>query len=214
MPLFLQAQRVEIELADLAKRVPLTTLNAPRSPGLHQSDILRVIAEETGKLDKQTELEELGHLPLIMASGFMWEEFVMTFYPWIEHQPGERNVIEGIPGSIDGINGILSPWTTDAGIEECKWTLKKVYESAEEMLAENWMWEHAMRGYLGAWNLEWCRWHVFHVRGDYKAFGPVWMQYVVQFSATEIRQTQKMLEKWRGKAEREKEERELLSGSR
>lgn len=186
MPRLISEQVVTLEMADLDRRVPIRrpehTLE--RAKGAHQSDILRYIAHKIGKL-KPGERDE-GEYPTLWALGAAWEEFIVSFFPDMDWQPGELTV-DGISVNADGI------MSTDDGpvLEECKFTFKGV-RTGEEWLDE-WLYQHQARAYCYCYGTRVVRWHVCHVRGDYKSFGPVYKRYVVEFSDVEVVQTWKML---------------------
>lgn len=201
----IEETEVKLELSDLLARTPIQRPKAPphRSPGVHQSGVLAYIAHSIGilKPDEKDE-EDASEYPVLWALGQAWEEFCVSLYPDVDWQPGEETR-DGISGSCDG----LSFWEDESTtrIEEYKFTFKKV-KTGDEFLKDDamWMWRHQGRAYCKLYGPRVVRWHVCHVRGDYKAFGPVYKRYAVEFSDKEIDQTWSMLCNNRDKAVPEK----------
>jgi hypothetical protein len=211
MPTLLAEHNVNFDFADLWARVPISRPPSPlgRRPGVHQSGILKYIAEATGKLKPGEPLEE--EMPLIFALGHAWEEYAVSFYPEIDWQPGEI-VVDGIAMNCDGL---LAPGMTPKGsgtcgfwkytqLEEFKFTFKAV---PEDFLTDDrfWTWQHQARGYCHGYGPRVCRWHVLHVHeAGFKKFWPVYRQYVVEWTEQEIEQTWRLLMKYRDRADKEK----------
>src|SRR6266571_1050494 len=107
----LDTTEVFIELSDIERRIrpkPDSEWTAkPRSKGVHVSDILQYAwygssSDEDRERKKKEADEDLEILPLRMALGLAWEEWVAGLYPEMEWQPGEFEK-DGIIGSPDGI---------------------------------------------------------------------------------------------------------------
>lgn len=193
MPTLLSERVVTLEFADLHKRRQLGPIRRPaaplaRAPGAHQSDILRYVALKIGQLKPNEPLEE--DMPLVIALGFAWEEFLFSMLPSADWQPGELER-DGIAVNCDGITANDAEYGEDV-LEETKFTFKKTMTGAE-FLEKQWMWLHQARAYCWCYGPRIVRWHVCHIRGDYKVFGPVHKQYVVRFSDKECEQTMVML---------------------
>jgi len=169
---------------------------------VHQSGILKYIAEATGKLKPGEPLEE--EMPLIFALGHAWEEYAVSFYPEIDWQPGEITV-DSISMNCDGLtpDPAWAPEGTPLGLEEFKFTFKAV---PSEFLTDDrfWIWQHQARGYCHGYGPRCCRWHVLHVHeAGFKKFWPTYRQYIVKFSDKEIEQTWSLLQKYKTRAEPE-----------
>lgn len=204
MPTLLDERVITLEFDDLSRRRPIARPTIPprRADGLHQSGILAYIARKIGKLKPGEKLEE--DMPTIFALGFAWEEWAVSLYPEIEWQPGERTV-DGISVNCDGRSNCRVPLSdipgsllndgctemTETQIEEFKFTFKAC-RTGPEFLSE-WMWMHQGREYCYQYWARRERWHVMHVRGDYKSFGPVYKTYTVGFTDAEVGQTHQML---------------------
>ncbi len=186
MPILIDERIITLEFADLACRRPITRPDLPprRADGLHQSGILAYIARKIGKL-KPDERDE-DEYPMIFAMGQMWEEFIFSFYPEIKWQPGERSR-DAIHVNCDGI-------TPGVQVEEAKATFKGVMSGEDFIHApKQWIWQHQGREYNYQYDYLQERWHVFHVRGDYKTFGPVYKTYTVGYTRKEVERTHEML---------------------
>ena len=225
MPTLLAENTVQLQFSDLLTRVPIRRPSLPpaRAVGAHQSEILAYIARKVGWL-KPGEKEEEEY-PLLWALGCAWEEWAASLYAGMEWQPGEVTV-DGISGNADGLSD--DP-VYGAVVEEFKLTYKSAVSGAEFLTDKRYrMWQHQgrayLKGYLGA-DQEGgsgsgsgegsggggvVRWHVCHVRNDYHEFGPVYKQYVVWFSAKEVRETWAMLTRFREEAMAEKEGMEVI----
>lgn len=194
MPVLLEERVVTLEFADLhARNVVQRPAKPPaRSKGIHQSGILVAIARKVGWLEAGEKDE--SEMPIIMALGFAWEEFVFSLFPDIDWQPGEVER-DGIFMSADGI-GVYEP-TGEPMVEEGKFTLKSIAEGEEFIKSPKWrMWQHQGREYCYGYGPRVERWHVCHARGNYKdVFWPTYKQYVVRFSDMECEQTHGMLVK-------------------
>lgn len=203
MPVLLDERVITLEFADLEKRRPITRPDLPprRADGLHQSGILAYIARKIGKLKVGEKLEE--DMPTIFALGFAWEEWCVSLYPEIEWQPGERTM-DGISVNCDGTSyqniergsydsrcGKVDTWIDALQVEEFKFTFKGTRTGPEFL--DEWLWVHQGREYCHQYGARRERWHVLHVRGDYKSFGPIYKTYTLGFSDQECLSTHKML---------------------
>jgi len=187
----LDVRTITLEFADLATRRPIARPAGvlPRAPGAHQSDILAYIARKIGVLKPGERLE--SEMPLIFGLGFAWEEYIFSFYPHLDWQPGEMTV-DGISVNCDGITAADPTYGCDV-MEEAKFTFKAEMSGEDFISPKNFMWLHQGRSYCHLYGPRVERWHVCHVRGDYKVFGPVYRQYVVEFTDKECEQTWAML---------------------
>lgn len=187
--ILLDEKAVTLEFSDLLTRQPIHRSAGvlPRAPGAHQSDILSYIARKIGVLKPGERLEE--EMPLVFALGFAWEEYMASFFPNMEWQPGEL-IVDGIAVNCDGITASDSTYGSDV-MEEFKYTHKST-KTGDEFLQE-WLYLHQGRAYCHCYGPRIERWHICHVRGDYKTFGPVFKQYVVSFTDSEVAQTWAML---------------------
>jgi hypothetical protein len=214
MPVLLAENVVQLEFGDLWKRRPIDRPDRPlaRSPGHHQSTILAHVARKVGWL-KPDERDE-SEFPLIWALGQAVEEYTFSFYPAAIWQPGER-VRDGIAMNCDGLSFNLE--LSDGypaehadlnyyanQLEECKATYKSVATGEEFVWDQKWaMWQHQGREYCYGYGPRVVRWHVWHLRGDYKVFGPCYKQYVVGFNDAEVTQTHKLLLRYKDEVEPE-----------
>lgn len=202
VPKLLEETVVEFEIADLLRRRPLkrpATVPA-RAAGVHVSGVLRYCATAAGILKPGDELEEL--LPLRMAIGIAVEEFIASMYPEWRWQPGEV-VMDGIAMNSDGIGSRRVIRTTlkptiktiikESLIEECKATWKSSNSRRGPAFLSEWMWMQQGAAYCHGYGPRLVRWHVVYMNGDYRASGPQYIRYLVQFSDEEIRQSWAMI---------------------
>lgn len=202
MPILLAEQIVSIEFSDLLTRTPILRPSRPpvRAEGAHQSDILAYVARKVGWLGPDERDED--EYPLVWAVGCAWEEWAASLYPDMEWQPGELTA-DGISVNADGL-------TADPlQIEEFKATWKScgvlnpdTLPPADYFLKEKkfQMWQHQGRAYCQLYGPRVVRWHVLHIRSDYKSFGPVYKTYTVEFTDAECQQTWSMLVRFRDEA--------------
>ncbi len=201
MPTLISEKVIQLEFVDLARRTQLIGRPAsprPRTAGVHQSGVLQYIAQKIGVLKPEERDEE--DYPLLWALGQAWEEYIFSFYPEIDWQPGEVTK-DGISGNADGLSVDLSyefdsvPWDPlELIVEEAKSTYKAT-ATGEQFVKDPKWWMYRMQGgaYCHLYQAEIVRWHVAHLRGDYQAFGPIFKQYVLRYSAREVRQIWSML---------------------
>jgi hypothetical protein len=202
MPILVAERRVTLEFSDLEKRIQLIgrpSRPPSRSSGVHQSGVLAYIARQIGILRPDEKDEE--EYPLIWAMGQMWEEYIFSFYLEIDWQPGERTV-DAVTVTTDGLSlddkceFDSVPWDAPELMnEEAKATFKGVATGEEFVKGQKW-WMYRMQGAAAChvYGPRLSRWHVFHVRGDYKTFGPVYMQYVLRYSDKEVKQAWAMIQ--------------------
>lgn len=206
MPTLLEQVEIKLEQKDMLSRVPLQhTTNKKgrivppsRHPGVHQSEVLKYIAEKSHILEALKDIEHEEY-PLRWAMGVAWEEFCATLHPNMLWQPGEIEIVSGVWGNPDGMS---SDPPTKLGklyiIDEFKWTTKGI-RLGPDFLAE-WLWMQQGRGYCIGYDTNRVRWHVLFVNGDYKGSGPQYWRYLVQFTDQELESTRRMLVDNRDKA--------------
>lgn len=210
MPTLLEETDIKLDFTDLLDRVPVSLKPPSRPAGYHQSGILyavgRTIPSVAKHLSPEGKFEE--EYPLIWACGQMWEEFCVSLYPEIEHQPEidgvralKKNDIWRSADGVVSINSLARRLRKFNRLEEFKFTYAKVKTGAEFM--DDWLKMHQGRGYCSGYGPDICRWHVLYVRGDYKVFGPVYRRFLIQFTRKEIEQTETMLVKNRHMAKPE-----------
>lgn len=192
MPVLISERVIQLEMADLLKRLPLQipAKPRPRSPGVHLSGVLQYVAHEIGVLKPQEKDEE--EYPLIWGLGQAWEEWIFSFFPEIEWQPGERTA-DGVSMNADGLS--YDTEGDELWGEEAKFTFKSV-ATGEEFVKDKKWWLYRMQagGFCHGHGNRVCRWHVCHVRGDYREFGPVYKQYVLRYTDKEVSQIWKMVQ--------------------
>jgi hypothetical protein len=176
--------------------------DAPRSPGIHLSGIIRRIAITRGLLKSFEDDEDLDVIIgrthpdlvgensrlLLVAWGVAWEEYrARRMGPGFIHQPGEISH-DGISMTPDGLE-----FLPDGSI--LLHEFKATWTSARKPLEEHpmWMWQGA--GYLKALSEQYQQpltrvmFHPLFMRGDYSRTGPQWPLYrpeIVEFEPEEI----------------------------
>lgn len=204
MPKVLQETEIKLDRADLRRRTPVVRpldshgiiLEAPRTPGIHLSGVLRYIATEAGLFKTIATIDE-EELPLRMALGFAWEEFCVSLYPGIHYQPGEI-IHEGVAMTCDGhsIYTESDPMTGELDeyfcLEEFKLTWKKV-KCAEEIVADEWYWMQQGRGYCWGYGANLVRWHVCYINGDYRGSGPIYKRFLIKFDDRDVESTARVI---------------------
>jgi hypothetical protein len=202
MPVLLAENIVQLEFSDLWKRRPIDRPDRPlsRSPGHHQSGVLRYIALKVGWLKSGEALEE--DMPWRMAMGTMFEEFYFSLLTTAIWQPGEQ-IKDGIASNCDGINIIEVPTLGETHvIEETKCTEMKV-KTGEDFLGLP-LYMHQGREYCFVYGPRVVRWSILFYRGAYDGLGPVCKQYIIKFSDRECLQTHDLLLKYRDETEPER----------
>lgn len=206
MPRILQESIEQVGWDDMRDRA-----NAPnatpkrihhRTPGLHLSGIIRYIGIRgkyikgvdpvTGKWigDEDADLCE-EDMPLRMAMGMAWEEWIASLYPDMHWQPGEV-FLDGVTGSPDGLSFSgadlpMLPLGTPI-IEEFKCTWKSCRHGILAILI--WIWQGACYAIMYGNGCRHVRFNIFWVNGDYARGGPggpVYKRYLIEFSDTELK---------------------------
>lgn len=175
-----------------------------RSPGMHQSSIIKAIALNVGFLDAKWALDEISN-PLMVALGLAWEDWVtVNLHPEITYHPGEMQ-LDDISLTCDGVSEIssdeytsiwLSPIPGDFThfrINEFKLTKKSSRHvgGKDTLLLDKkwWMWITQIKGYCMVWGTRWARLHVMFVNGDYTQGGasePQYRIFDIEFSEYEL----------------------------
>lgn len=190
------AERIVLSSADLeAWEPPTYSKPAPRSAGVHVSDLIRSIAVRTGVLKSETVkvgrrsetlIEGITPDSLLYALGLAWECWAAGLYPEMVWQPHEVEC-DGISMSADGI-------TLDGAqsvVEEFKGTRKSAHvQGSPRPIEGEWMWLAQLKSYCRGWDTDRARLHVLYVNGNYR-FGeldgaPQYLRYDLGFSQREL----------------------------
>lgn len=195
---------------------------AYRSPGLHQSSIIRAIAYEVGILDK----DWLDDLDLVDASterwwetlddvarlrislGLAWEEWYIPQIPEVVDHPGEMTV-EGVHMTHDGESldvilsqerhpalGFIPRQRYEIALHEVKLTYKSTKTVGN--LLNQWMWLAQMMGYCRALKTRLAHLHVLYVCGDYTwPMRPKLQRWDIEFTGEEIETNWELLMDYR-----------------
>lgn len=187
MPTLLSTQQIAIEWADLDKwqQIKQPKSARKRSSGVHLSGVLDYAIVQSGLMNKQEiDTEEM---PLRMAVGMAWENWVVGLYPDMVWQPGEWESC-GVYGTPDGlsidyehiVNGL-----SRTVVEEFKCTWYSMNKWKNILDAKRYIWQLCAN--CKALNTTYARLHVLWINGDYKDHrGPHYRTYLIQFSVPEI----------------------------
>lgn len=212
----LEDLEVNLDVGDLFNRFQLDRelvgrrlKHSKRGSGHHVSGILYQLGLAGGYVKNYEEVEGIPKFKMLFALGFMWEEFILSFYEECEYQPGEH-CEDGIYMNCDG-RSYLPEYDGEPLIEECKFTFKKMHTSDPEvartrklnLIQDQWMWIKQVQSYCKGYKSVLARLHVMHVKGDYKKFEPVYKRYVMRFTQEEIDRTWNMIKANRELAEME-----------
>ena len=187
MPRLLSQRQVQIEWTDIEARqhrpIPIT----PRSNGIHLSGVLRYIAIKSGILQVAVQEDREDEMPLRMALGMAWENWVVGLYPDMIWQPGEfeRDQVYGTP---DGIT-LTGDTGNGVALEEFKCTWK----SSRKPLLDQWMWMQQGSGYCNMLDTDRVTYNVLYVNGDYRDSGPQYIRSLVEFSSHDLRRNWDMV---------------------
>lgn len=213
MPIVKSISELGVEWAEIntRKRPPLNT-DTSRHKGVHLSGVIRHVAMGLGKLKTFSKVnvgrrvEEVEDdeevIPIRMAMGLAWEEYVAGLMVDMEWQPGEMGkVAKGKSGkeqvvwmNCDGIKVVESKNGEELRICEFKLTWKSIRgkgTTGEEFL-DQWMWLAQGQGYCLAatdqfqTNVNTVEYYIMWVNGDYMPPKPKFMKYVVQFGDGEL----------------------------
>lgn len=184
MPSLIEQHAVKIEWADIAARIDRRRPRHPRQPGWHLSGVLRGPLVAAGELKLRGDEPDGDEMPLCMAVGMAWEDWVVGLYPDIVWQPDPVEC-DGVWCSPDGVRELDEREDILEGLEvvEFKATWMSLSAHADILRVRKWMWQIA--GYCHAEGAETATLHVLWVAGTYKPPTPVYMTYRLAFPAAE-----------------------------
>ena len=156
----------------------------PRSPGLHQSDIIKDIMDKSGMSPSiggnswgNTQLEIAGEV------GFMWEEILSSaFKSRLPDRIGEI-VVDGIAMSPDGLD--VEEWAL--------WEYKAVWSSSKRLPIDTWKWMVQCKGYCHGLGVNTVKMAILYLNGDWKGSGPEYRGYRIVYTPLEITENWEML---------------------
>lgn len=174
-----------------------------RSKGLHLSHILNYIEQQEGRgylapddpPDK--DIDEIGHA--FAAGGFLWEEVIhrltegdqTQLWEWLftgvmnniddpdVFRPGEQ-CVDGIFLTPDGVK------RSNGRLKEYKYTTKSSNTPVTSSDKFGRWTEMQIPAYLYALQLTECELDVYHAKGDYRSYEPVWMHHVLLYTEQEL----------------------------
>lgn len=196
---------------------------APRSPGVHQSGIIRSIALETGILKPEWEEDQSLIEPdnqqwwasldsdakARVSMGLAWESYYITSQlPDVAKHPGEY-CVDGIYMTPDGLElRRLVYYKPKKKLHEIKLTyksLKTVGQNDHEgktfklqPLMDQWMYMAQIKGYCKGLETTEAALHILFVCGDYTyPMRPIPYRYDITFDQAEIDINWELLTDWR-----------------
>ncbi len=146
-----------------------------RSPGVHISGIIRHCMGYT-----KTDSEEM---PWNMALGLAWEAWAVGLFPEIMWQPGQEE-LDGIYATPDGLSSMEIEGEVQAVVEEFKLTWKSIRNYGDILKQTAWIWQVAALCHMQG--LRHARLHIMFVNGDYHPPHPIYMTYLIEFTAKEL----------------------------
>ena len=187
MPTLISQSEVKIQWSDINSRV---TRKRPRhveqrSSGWHVMGVLKAPLVAAGELKLRDDSSLAGdEMPLCMAIGMAWEDWVVGLYPNIVWQPGEV-CLDDIYGSPDGLSHDAPG--DELMLEEFKATWMSLRTHEDILKCKKYMWQ--MAAYCHMNKAEYARLHVCWMAGEYwKPQTPAYMVYRLHFSAVETEQ--------------------------
>lgn len=182
MPKLIEEAEIRLNWSDIANRVrrPKPKHVERRSSGVHlKSGIIEPVLRSSGLLTKIDEEDlDKSNMPIAVAVGLAWEDWVVGLWPLMKCWPGEIS-LDGVIGTPDG--------RTKNTLEEikCTWCSRRTY-GADITQSRAWMWQLA--GYLKMMKLVRTRLHVLWACGDYKQGppSPAYHTYLLEFSQMEL----------------------------
>lgn len=153
----------------------------PRSPGLHQSDIIHDLAA-TLKIDQKARGAFIG-VPKEnwFEMGFCWERALEVAFGDRLGQRLPEIECDGIAGSPDGLG--IDPETGDPCVEEYKCTTKTMIA---DPITTNWKWTMQVSGYCYMLGVNVACFRVLWLMGDRRPPAPKVQAYRVEFSNDEL----------------------------
>lgn len=189
MTQLLSKSEIALDWADLRTWEQQARDVQPRTSGIHLSGVIKAVMVKLGKLTDEDEADEM---PLRVAMGVAWEDWVVGLAvikdEWrVVWQPGEWER-DGVYGTPDGLGTVRVKIKTPKGtevtvsrrcLEEFKCTWKSEHTRKDILRESIWMWQVAANCY--ALGLEYARLHVLWVNGDYRPPSPRYYVYTVRF---------------------------------
>ena len=180
MPKLLAVNEIKLAWEDIANRKPRKLTKPPkRSTGVHLSGVIQYCLG----LDKDKDPDEM---PLCMAVGMAWEEWMVGLWPEMIWQPGEM-CKDGVYMTPDGKSKLPIDGVKRRVIEECKATWMSRRTHGVDITQETkFMWQLA--GNCNGDKCNHARLHVLWVCGDYKSGPPIpsYCTYLLEFSDQEL----------------------------
>lgn len=194
---------------------PLPDTSSNRTPGLHVSSIIRLLAMDRGILTPQ-DAEELSLVDVrdmsgigIIAElrihmGLAWEDHYLKCLPDVQKHPGELK-LDGVYLSPDGesVSVIFTlPGKWGVIIHEVKCTYKSTNTTTPRGKVlegkKNFLWMCQLKSYCKAKGTRHAVLHVLHVCGDYiRPIVPMLYRYHIEFTQQELDDNWNLLMDWK-----------------
>ena len=170
MPKLIKAEEIAIEWEDLDKWEHRKQPPMKRSSGVHLSGIIHALSDRGGYKDSD-------EMPLRMALGMAWENWIIGMLPTVKWQPGEWEC-DGVYGTPDGL--ITKPLT----LQEFKLTYDSIHKWKDPLEYNRWRWQLA--GNCFVMGIKDVVLHVLWVNGDYKPPSPKYIRYSYNYTDEEL----------------------------
>jgi hypothetical protein len=166
----------------VSEGIPYLLPMKDRSPGIHQSDVIRDLAMRLGHF-KPSPIN-MTRLQLGKAMEFALMQMRALHFPDEYVQPGEL-IVDDFPGTPDIVGVKIG------SVEEDKLTWMSSTHPAD---SDNFLWYWVqIAGYLHRLGLNLGRVNVTHVNGDYRGSGPIHRVWEREFTDRELKGCWKML---------------------
>jgi len=179
----MECKEFELELdLHFPKNPTPTDLN--RSPGLHVTDIIKDIMDQSGMLSSIGG-NSWGPNQLWLAGevGFMWEEiFSSALKARLPNRIGEIEV-DGVIMSPDGLD--VEPWEL--------WEYKAVWSSSKRKPVDIWKWMTQVKAYCKGLGTLKVKMAILYLMGDWKGAGPEYRGFEISFTPLEIQENWEMI---------------------
>jgi hypothetical protein len=189
-------------ISEIPVELYLPEPKTPRSQGVHVSNIIRCIAQESGILkpewaeeislvDVRTITDPVAIVRINM--GLAWEAHYIPMLGDVLDHPGELQY-DGIYMSPDGESVSVIVTDRNHGMQLVLHEVKLTYKSINTVcpprskpLENQWMWMAQCKSYCKAMDTRFCNLHVLFACGDYSyPIRPIPKRWAIEFTQAEI----------------------------
>lgn len=168
------------DLADELVEAWLKERTPYRTPGIHISDIVRSMVENTpGLVSRRGDGIPESTMHAMWVLGLAWEDVVLSRTPWST----ATTTMDRITLNTDCLNPV------EQRVDECKLTWK----SSRVHPSENWEYATQIKGYCWAFKLNRGRFYIYYVNDRYKPTLPRPTVFDVTFDYQELWENWNML---------------------